>query len=186
MNKYSTKCGDEVGILMNLDYRYNFVPLQVGMKNVVMKCLSALVALWYCLSIIGFDVHSCAKTGEKFVVSTFVGGSCAEVHPEHACGTHGCHCGHHHDAEEHHGDDAIQKSQCCTNDLQVLSVTGITSSDNQRQYDGWSAADFICVVPDSYEIINSGLINALLRNRSLPDSGVVAPDAQALHMVWRI
>lgn len=155
------------------------------MKNVFMKYFSALLALWYCLSIIGFDVHSCTSTGEKFVVSTFVGGTCADVHPEHACNAHGCHCGHHHDAEEHH-DESLRKSQCCTNDLQVLSVTGVNISDNQRHYDGWSAADFVCVVPDTFEIINTGVINTLLRSRSLPDSGVVAPDVQALHMVWRI
>ena len=49
------------------------------MRNIVMKYLAALLVVWYSLSIIGFDVHSCTKTGETFVASIAAGVSCEDM-----------------------------------------------------------------------------------------------------------
>ena len=64
------------------------------MRKMFVKYMSALLVVWYSLSIIGFDVHSCKITGEVFVASLAGGISCEDVHPEHSCRAHGSCCGH--------------------------------------------------------------------------------------------
>ena len=50
------------------------------MKNVLMKISAIALVIWYCLSIIGFDVHTCSETGDSFVHISFTSHSCHDIH----------------------------------------------------------------------------------------------------------
>ena len=96
-----------------------------------MKISAMLLVVWYCMSIIGFDVHTCNASGQTFVVTFAEGNTCADVHPEH-------HCCKSHKAESHccqsenHCCDsqysAIDVQKCCSNEYQMILLTGCRSS----------------------------------------------------------
>ena len=155
------------------------------MKKIVMKYVSVLMALWYCLSIIGFDVHSCTRSGERFVTSTLLGISCEEIHPEHSCHSHGSCCGHH-DSSCHHEGDEIDCSGCCTNDIHVLAADVLTSSDARHHYGEWNSNH----VPCDLHLMSDALLcchsTPVFLNLSLPDPGLPQPDRQAFLSIWRI
>lgn len=168
-----------------MDFRHKFVTLQIGMKNVVMKYVSVFMALWYCLSIIGFDVHSCTRTGEKFIASAFIGTTCEDIHPEHSCHEHGSCCCHH--GHGSHEGESLEDQDCCTNDIHVLSVPGVTSDDAQRHYGEWNSNHCPCDLHLMSECrMPSSDGNAFSYYPTSPDSGLAVPAGQALLMVWRI
>lgn len=155
------------------------------MKSVYMKYLSVMMAVWYCLSIIGFDVHSCIKTGERFVTSAISGVECNDVHPEHSCHDHdGC-CAHHSESCHHEG-ESIEDSQCCTNDIHVLSVETLTSSDNQRHYGEWNSNHCPCGLHLMSSVSTHNRFMTVSYDHLLPDSGLIVPDMQVRLNIWRI
>ncbi|MBQ8838650.1 MAG: hypothetical protein IJ005_04950 [Bacteroidales bacterium] len=92
------------------------------------KLFSVLLTLWYIISIIGFDLHICGCSGEKYVSSFLTGISCEDIHPEHMQ-LHDCTdvddcCSHHHKGHGHHEREQVADSPCCTDDYQVLLLTG--------------------------------------------------------------
>ena len=152
------------------------------MRKMFVKYASALLVLWYSLSIIGFDVHSCNSTGEVYVASLAGGITCEDVHPDHSCKSHGgCCCGHH----EHGEGDHVGKSDCCTNDLQILELTGVYSSQ-QRFSDDDHSFDHAFNVDLVAETVVPTLQRPLLTYLRHPDSGVVVPDRQAFFSIWRV
>ena len=104
------------------------------MKSVVIKMLSALIAIWYCVSIIGFDVHTCKSSGRSFVTTVVNGLDCQDIHPEYGCDGHAC-CSH--KTCRHDGEVGFSSS-CCTDDVQVLLLTGCRSDEGQN-YDRLSS-----------------------------------------------
>ena len=149
------------------------------MKNVVLKYVSALLAVWYCLSIIGFDVHSCTATGNIFVNSVLSGVSCDDIHPEHDCCGHGACCTHH--TEE----DGLKNAdnQCCTNEIEVLDCEVVTSADEDDHVQ--LAQNMACVFVESN--YDSHLFAESSEFSYRPDPGRVwQPDCQALLNIWRI
>jgi len=182
-----------------------FVILQIMMRNVLIKVVAVLLAVWYSMSIIGFDVHTCSGSGRSFVASFVEGMTCEDIHPEHVCSpesccaeaqeSHSC-CGHsHHDQEcvIDHSDclycdgSAIKAESCCSNDYQVLVLTGTLTSDDHRHYDECSCGLCPCVefpldlVPDPISL------QLLLSHIHKPDSGLsAAGDRQAALSIWRI
>ena len=168
------------------------------MRKMFVKYASVLLALWYSLSVIGFDVHSCRATGEVFVTSLAVGATCEDVHPEHSCRTHGGCCSHHHAADccgkRHSSEDAcehagshVEKEDCCTNDLQVLLLTGVNVSENDRPDNG-NAHHYhhIFDVDLAIELTMPTLQRPFLEHLVRSDSGVVLPDRQAFFHIWRV
>lgn len=153
------------------------------MRKTIVKYMSALLVLWYSLSIIGFDVHSCNSTGEVYVASLAAGISCEDVHPEHSCKSHGGCCEHHKPATS---GDHFDKSDCCTNDLQILELTGVYSSSQQRLSDDDHSIDHAFNVDLVAETIVPELQRPLLTYLKHPDSGVVMPDRQAFFSIWRV
>ena len=155
------------------------------MKSVFLKYVSALMALWYCLSIIGFDVHSCTVTGSTFVNSVLNGTTCEEVHPEHDCCCHGscCHNACRHDHEAPSSEEVDENDECCTNEIEVLDSEGVAAAEDNAcdMHDATSALAF---VENDY--------NSLLRTESAavsykPDSGHFRqPDILAVLSIWRI
>lgn len=161
-----------------------------------MKYLSILMAVWYCLSIIGFDVHSCTVTGESFLASTYSGTSCNEIHPEHSCQSHGSCCQHHtlscshassccHTASCNHERVEVAESQCCTNEIHVLTTISLTSMDGQRHYGEWNSSHCPCLLHLMSEVVPYHY-GSSEHTFLLPDSGLRAPDRQALLNIWRI
>ncbi len=92
-------------------------------KNHVIASVAALLTVWYLACIAGFDVHTCNESGRRFVgslVERAWGDShhcfCCDLEGEEACC---CHEG------EAHEDDGCCGGDCCTDDVRILSITGL-------------------------------------------------------------
>ena len=180
------------------------------MRKMFVKYMSALLVVWYSLSIIGFDVHSCRATGEVFLASLAGGIACEDVHPEHSCRAHGSCCGHDmaaccehetkvccaHEAKSCSGDSGQQtgsqqtgsqvaKSDCCSNDLQILELTGVSVS-HERDTDNDHADEYVLNVDLFAEMTVPAVQRPLLTFLKHPDTGVVMPDRQAFFSIWRV
>ena len=175
------------------------------MRKMFVKYMSALLVVWYSLSIIGFDVHSCRSTGEVFVASLAGGITCEDVHPDHSCKAHGnccghagkaC-CGHREDGcsghqeksccghQEHQPDCQVAKQDCCSNDLQVLELTGVYAS-SERSADNDHADGHVLDVDLMAETRVPSMQRPLLTFLKHPGTGVVMPDRQAFFSIWRV
>lgn len=104
------------------------------MKNAVKKYCSVLVALWYCVSVIGFDVHTCTGSGRSFLANFISGMSCSEIHPGHVCHSSHSHCPDEYCSCQKVHEDGVS-SACCTDDYQVLLLTGVHQEDCHKHYD---------------------------------------------------
>ena len=159
------------------------------MRKMFVKYMSALLVVWYSLSIIGFDVHSCKSTGEVFVASLAGGISCEDVHPEHSCRAHGSCCGHDmttccgHEGQQ--TGSQVSKSDCCSNDLQILELTGVSVS-HERDTDNDHADEYVLNVDLFAEMTIPAVQKPLLTFLKHPDTGVVMPDRQAFFSIWRV
>lgn len=150
------------------------------MKNMFLKYAAALLTVWYCMSIIGFDVHSCAKTGNTFVNSVLSGLSCEDVHPEHDCTCHGSCC---HSHKEQAPENVDNDSRCCTNNIEVLESEGVTSSQDD-------VLDLLCDSFPAQFIVNDYESLLLLGAEYIfSDTGswcVRKSDVQSVLNIWRI
>jgi hypothetical protein len=107
------------------------------MKMFCTKISAMLLVVWYSLSIIGFDVHTCNTSGETFIATIASGFTCDDIHPEHDHHK-GCHtgCGCHGKAKEtDESEDALGMKSCCTGDFQVILLTGTRTDDNRISLD---------------------------------------------------
>lgn len=151
------------------------------MKKFCTKYLSVILSVWYVMSIIGFDIHSCVSTGEKFVTTAIQGVSCEDVHPDHSCAAHGSHCcGHDHPAP---CDNGINEPECCTNDLLVLEVTGANQQYNE--YNPEAQMMPACLLAEQVSPVSEYSYSQINDDRGLPDR-VSGPDCQAVLSIWRI
>lgn len=156
------------------------------MRKMLVKYMSALLVVWYSLSIIGFDVHSCKSTGEVFVASLAGGIACEDVHPDHSCKAHGSCCGHQAQShQEHHDDSQVAKEDCCSNALQVLELTGVYAS-SERPTDNNHSYEYVLNVDLVAETMVPSVQRPLLTFLKHPDTGVITPDRQAFFNIWRV
>ena len=149
------------------------------MKSIVLKYVSALLAAWYCLSIIGFDVHSCTATRSVFVNSVLLGVTCDEIHPEHDCSGHGSCCTH------HNAEDSMEITDdgCCTNEIEVLDSVVVTNAD-EDDYIQFSQMLSCLFIESNYDVL---LFSESKESSYIPDLGrVIQPDCQAVLNIWRI
>jgi hypothetical protein len=153
------------------------------MKGLATKMTAMLLVIWYSMSIIGFDVHTCSRSGRSFVVTFIEGLACEDVHPEHSCShvsccdkDHGCCCSH--------SEQTISSGSCCSTDYQVLTITG-TVTGEESEY------DTLCLYPYFHDPASSYLSARLISHTSnmcrlsYPGAGR-APDLQPVLGVWRI
>ena len=155
------------------------------MKKVVLKYISALLAVWYCMSIIGFDIHSCTVTGNTFVNSILSGITCDDIHPEHDCCGHGGCCQPHKccGCETPAADTSLDNEDCCTNDIEVLDSEVVASSDDDNTGKVCASSLFAFVEND----YSTHLYAAVQQVPFLPDSwSWKKPDKQAVLNIWRI
>ena len=144
-----------------------FVFLQLMMRSMPMKYCAVLLALWYLMSIIGFNVHIC--------------------HSAHHEAHHISHVEEHHDCCCHHDDAEPEDSfSCCTDEYHVLTLSGMVSS-NENDIEHSVSLDsqiFAGYIPNSCMSFNENRIHKIT---SLPDSGLIAGgDIQSVLSIWRI
>lgn len=154
------------------------------MRKLLTNLCAMSLVVWYSLSVIGFDVHTCNRAGETFIASAGEY-SCETIHPEHEYSC--CHHGHdHHDAETLHT-SSFEIPPCCTDDYHVISLTGIRSEDEHaKQLRQDIAGDYIANLPYEedvhFNIFQSGLrvireqASVLSRHRSLHE----------FYNIWRV
>lgn len=113
-----------------------FVHLQIEMKTAALKISAFLMILWYCFSIIGFDIHTCKGSGETFVATFLSGMTCEDIHPEHRCSEEHCCAAAHHSCCSHcdHDNATWEKDSCCDDDIMVLLLTGNRTDDDSRSH----------------------------------------------------
>ena len=186
-----------------------FVPLAVGMKGIMMKICAVLLAVWYCMSIIGFDVHTCNGTGRTFVATFAEGLTCEDIHPEHHC-TPGqcrtshdagcCHedcCSHSektcsHETSEgsccgHEGGSELNSPSCCSDSYQSILLTGFRADDDHRHYDECHCGNCPCVIQEYLCGLTPAGHAASDMHFHIPDPGYIVPcDVQVAFSVWRI
>ena len=92
-------------------------------RNVLIRVSAVVMLIWYSLSIIGFNVHTCSASDRSFVV-TFL----EELPCESSC----CCCDHHTPEMPAESDVSFDVSDCCTNDYQVLTSTTDVVDDGKR------------------------------------------------------
>ena len=186
-----------------------FVTLSVGMKGIMMKICAVLLAVWYCMSIIGFDVHTCNGSGRTFVATFAEGLTCEDIHPEHHC-TPGqcrtshdagcCHedcCSHSektcsHETSEgsccgHEGESELNSPSCCSDSYQSILLTGVRADDDHRHYDECHSGIIPCIISGHLCGLADRGLAASHMSFHLPDIGDIVPcDRQVAFSVWRI
>lgn len=162
-----------------------FVTLPVSMKNRMLRFSAMLLVLWYCFSVIGFDVHTCKASGRSFIATVVSGLSCADIHPSHTCDHDLCHshdgcCGH----EEHQDETSLKSESCCSDDYHVLALTGtVSEKDHLQQLDMMP----VCLSSADADGAFSIFTGYGYSDRHVPDSvPIVSGDAQSLLNIWRI
>jgi hypothetical protein len=169
-----------------------FVSLQVGMKNVCTSLTAILMVVWYSLSVIGFDVHTCSGSGETYIATVASGFTCEDIHPgphgktahhNHAC----CGCCHSEKSETADPELGLDKNPCCTDDFQVILLTGTRGADEQR-YSEASPQIYNFYVAEELTI---NPYSNLLLSDSKAFSGhyigdIVSHNLQAVYNIWRI
>ena len=153
------------------------------MKKFLMNISAALLVVWYCMSIIGFDVHTCMSSGRIFI-STFAEGiSCADIHPEH-----------HHDDHEHtsccsseNHEESFDVKSCCTNEYQMIQLSGCRADNNSDEKHTFSKVSYPCVTNAPVKYIAMAKYHAEHVQFLESDSGVLQPgDICVTFGVWRI
>ena len=142
----------------------------------LMKISAILLVVWYCLSIIGFDVHTCSETGDSFVHVSFTSHSCHDIHDDHCDSDCDTHC---EEPQEHHHDD-----DCCEDEYQVISLTGLRSDDEGKDFIHGNLCPAISYT--EFEACTFYADNTDHKCFEEPDSGLIVADVQPLLSVWRI
>ena len=145
------------------------------------------------MSIIGFDVHTCNGSGRCFVTTFIEGLACEDVHPEHSCSHASC-CPSGHEGQgccdDHHHDGnmtVLKASSCCSDDYQVLQLTGTIPADDQRGNDFLSFGKIFNVVLHSTDVKTMPVHSPIIAYLYEPASGhKFSCDPQAALSVWRI
>ena len=87
-----------------------------------MRLVSALLAVWYMVAVVGIDIHHDGHENHTYVVPLLVGTSCSVIHPGVDCSCHHHH--HHHDICCENEAEGPQWDDCCTNEVEVVSLSG--------------------------------------------------------------
>lgn len=167
-----------------------FVHLQFMARVIVMKISAVLLLIWYSMSIIGFDIHTCCGSGRSFVATFISGLSCDEIHPDH-------NCDHDHCESDMDCSDAccshanvnctINPSSCCKDDFQVLDLTGTAANESHRQYNLLTFLYFhseLSQYVESAHIFWSGLQSSF--SDYLNFKWILLEDVLSVFSIWRI
>jgi len=155
------------------------------MKNAPTKIAAMLLVMWYSLSVIGFNVHTCSESGETFIATVIGGTECEDIHPEHQ--ENGCTCCHH----KHHDSDPMTKTlrarSCCTDSWKMIQLTGIRVCDERADSDLQLSLCHNAAVLPAYDIYHSTVISIGFNAFCIHSPRDVVPmDFHKIYGVWRI
>ena len=175
---------------MNFEYWLKICTFASCMKKLLMKISAVLLIVWYCMSIIGFDVHTCVGSGRTFIATFAEGTSCTDIHPEHHCCNSGSKDVHEHGCHETssccHSEQTVDNRTCCSNEYQVIMLSGCRSFSESDSED----FDFRMICPAitcPMTCVASAEFPAEQLQFWDSDSGVIPPyDYQSVYGVWRI
>lgn len=169
-----------------MECRHKFVSLQTGMKGIITKVTALLLIVWYSMSIIGFDIHTCSGSGESFVVTFVEGFECEDIHPEHHCAEGRC-CSHSYSCCETVIQDCVHSKSCCSRDYQVLSLTGAVS-DEKNGFEDLGSFIYCNLICSNIPDFNAGLYNLshMSRRTTFDSCPWHMSDIQSVLNVWRI
>ena len=161
------------------------------MKNVITYCIAAFMLVWYSLSVIGFDVHTCSDSGETYIATVIGGTACDDIHPESDEPTCGCchhKCASEKHSQEHEDKNGLRTKPCCTDDWQMIYLTGVRSGDD-REEGGCQVFHLSafpdCALPDVNSDLN--LIGSPFRDLNKPrPKPVTVRTCQEVYSIWRI
>ena len=161
------------------------------MKNVITYCVAAFILIWYSLSVIGFDVHTCSDSGETYIATVLGGTACDDIHPEHDEPTCSCchkECASKEHPQEHEDKDGLRTRPCCTDDWQMIYLTGVRSGDD-RDETGCQISQLPvfadCMIPDIK--VNLNIAGNLFRDLHKPrPKPVTVRTCQEVYSIWRI
>ena len=108
-------------------------------NNRLIRIFSFFVALWYIISVTGFNVHVCSHSGNvSFSISS------ENVHCGHHSQEHEeiCICGEHHHHPEH--GPAFTQASCCSDySMHIDAVSLLDDSDRHL----FAQSDFVAICP---------------------------------------
>ena len=155
------------------------------MKGLATKIVAVLLLVWYSMSIIGFDVHTCSGSGKTFIATVISGTDCEDIHPEHEKSP--CRCCHHDDCKKRSEEEGLSTKPCCSDDWQMIVLTGVRTSGGHDHFDECSCGLCPCIIDLHTEVIHPYIDICGLRALYKPDSGDFIPlDVQRTYNIWRI
>lgn len=165
------------------------------MKNLGIRIFAFMLVVWYCLSIIGFGVHTCSESNRSFLTTFISGISCEEIHPSVLCKSPCCSaekhekCCCHHSSEEDVESQAIVEFKvgnktCCNNDYQQITLTGSGLSNISEQ--SAVPVDMLALCSTLSFDFNDSFYSKIIQARSLPEQGICVGELRPLLSIWRI
>ena len=165
------------------------------MKNVGTQIMALMLVVWYCLSIIGFGVHTCSASNRSFITNFISGVACEDVHPSEQCKASCCSgakhnkcCGHlsvEVVAESHSaGAVMVTDETCCHNDYQQIVLTGSGQSNASEQ--SFVPVTLLALYTASSFDFTDLAYSKKTQARPLSERGLCAGELRPLLSVWRI
>ena len=162
------------------------------MKNVFTSLTAILMVVWYLLSVIGFDVHTCSGSGETYIATVASGFTCEDIHPgPHGMSAHhehsGCGCCHSEKSETTDTEQGFDTNPCCTDDFQVILLTGTRGADQQQRHDVGCSQVYSSYIADIQDVIPYSDLCLSDRKILLRPciGGIVSHGVQAVYNIWR-
>lgn len=157
------------------------------MKNLLTKCAAVVLVLWYSLSVIGFDVHTCSGSGKTFIATIISGTGCDDIHPEHNAPS--CKCCQKATAQlEDYDDCDLRTKPCCTDDWQAIALTGVRVNKDETSSESAISVRIAlnqAFVQESYKNLDLNSNSPRIFYR-LASGSAVARSCQEIYGVWRI
>ena len=157
------------------------------MKNVFTSLTAILLVVWYSLSVIGFDVHTCSGSGKAFIATVVSGTGCDDIHPEHNAPCCEC-CQSESSLKDGSRDGDIHTKPCCTDNWQVIALTGVRTSKEEILANYLPAVQLGCnpaLVQEAGKNLNLNSNSPRIFYRLASGSAVSRP-CQEIYSVWRI
>lgn len=152
------------------------------MKNVLRNITAILLLIWYSMSVVGFDVHTCSKSGRVFIATVITGTDCEDIHSLY--GSPACSCCsdcHHHGCQ----DEKMSAKPCCTDQWQMISLTGVRTDNDSRDFLAGGLCPLVCIMAGDDFASNDPSID--LRGLTWPQPGQMhCRDVHKVCNIWRI
>lgn len=149
------------------------------MRSICTYAVAAFMLLWYSWSIIGFNVHTCSGSGETYIATLTGGFSCEDIHPDHQESECTCCCSD--EPEKKLFDEEL--NNCCTNDYQVILLTGVKAEEKDYRVVYGSDLSHSAIL---YSVEKSSA-QSLKKTFDIYNQGFAQiNDIQRMYGVWRI